>query len=54
MYQTARTLQFLGLAVTGAAFFVGVLEGNVRRELALLAVGAALFLGGRWLQGSRR
>jgi hypothetical protein len=50
VYAAARTLQFLGLIVTGIGFFSGVGTGNVRRELLLLAVGASLFFGGRWLQ----
>ncbi len=47
MYAAGRTLQLLGLLVTGVGFFLGVLGGNVRGELALLAVGAAIFFGGR-------
>ena len=53
MYSFARTLHFVGLLVTGIAFFDGVLGGNVRRELALLALGGAIFLLGRWLQSRR-
>jgi hypothetical protein len=54
VYPVARALQFLGLLVTGVAFFDGVLGGNVRRELVLLALGAAVFFLGRWIQGSTR
>lgn len=50
LYPIARALQFLGLVVTGFGFFAGVIGGNVRGELALLAVGAGFFFGGRWLQ----
>ncbi|MEP6769426.1 MAG: hypothetical protein ABJC61_12210 [Acidobacteriota bacterium] len=50
MYSVARALQFLGLLVTGFGFFTGVLGGNVRGELVLLAVGAGIFFGGRFLQ----
>ena len=50
MYAFARAVQFLGLVVTGFGFFVGVFGGNVRGELVLLGVGAALFFGGRLLQ----
>ena len=50
MYPLARALQFLALLITGAAFFDGVLGGNVRRELVLLVVGGLTFLFGRWLQ----
>jgi len=52
-YAIARALQFLGLIVTGFGFFAGVIGGNVRGELVLLAVGAAIFFGGRWLQTHR-
>ncbi len=50
MHVTGRTLQFLGLVVTGLAFFSGVLGGNVRLELVLLALGAGIFFSGRWLE----
>ena len=50
MYPLARALQFVALLITGAAFFDGVLGGNVRRELILLVVGGLTFLLGRWLQ----
>lgn len=43
-------MQFLALLVTGFGFFVGVLGGNVRGELALLGVGAAVFFSGRLLE----
>ena len=46
----ARALQLLGLVVTGVGFFTGVLGGNTRLELALLAIGAAIFFLGRALQ----
>ena len=54
MYGFGRAVQFLGLVVSGAAFFVGVLGQNVRRELALLGVGAAIFFAGWMLQRGRR
>ena len=50
MYRIARVVQFLGLVVAGAAFFVGVLGHDVRRELALLGIGAGIFFAGRLLQ----
>ena len=50
MLVLARTAQLLGLVITGVGFFVGVLGHDVRRELLLLAVGAAIFFGGRALQ----
>lgn len=46
----ARALQLLGLVVTGVGFFTGVLGRNTRLELALLAIGAAVFFLGRALQ----
>jgi len=54
VYALARSVQFLGLVVAGAALFVGVLGQNVRRELMLLGIGAALFFAGRALQRSAR
>lgn len=53
MYAFARALQLAGLVVTGAGLWNGLLGGNVRRELLLLAVGAGIFFLGRWLQGAR-
>ncbi len=52
MYATGRALQLLGLLLTGAGFFLGVLGGNIRGELVLLGVGAAIFFGGRAVQKS--
>lgn len=49
-----RFLQFAGLVLTGIALFVGILGHNVRRELLLAGVGAAVFLGGHALQRSGR
>ena len=54
MHATARAMQFAGLIVTGLAFFAGVLGGDVRRELALLALGAAIFFLGRALEKRAR
>jgi len=53
VYRLARALQFTGLLVTGIAFFDGVLGGHVKRELVLLAAGAAIFFLGRALQPRR-
>jgi hypothetical protein len=50
LYAFGRTLQFLGLLVTGIGFFWGILQGNTRGELTLLAVGAGLFFGGRMVE----
>ena len=53
MYALGRATQFLGLVVSGAGFFVGVFGQNVRRELGLLGIGAAIFLAGWMLQRGR-
>ena len=50
MYVMARAIQFLGLIVAGAALFVGLLGHDVRRELLVLGIGAAIFFVGRTLQ----
>jgi len=49
----ARILQLLGLVVSGAGFFSGVIGGNVRLELVLLGVGAAIIFLGRLIQNRR-
>ncbi len=54
MYVLGRTLQFLGLVVSGSALFVGVLGKDARRELAVLGFGAAIFFAGWMLQRGRR
>lgn len=54
MYRLSRAVQFLGLVLAGSALFVGVLGHDVRRELLLLGIGAAVFFAGQALQrGSR-
>lgn len=40
-------LQVLGLILAGAALGVGLIYGQVRMELALLAVGGVAFVTGR-------
>ena len=54
MYKLGRSVQFVGLVVAGAAFFVGVLSHEVRRELVLLGLGAGIFSAGYALQRSGR
>ncbi len=54
MYRISRAIQFLGLVVAGAAFFVGVLGHDVRRELVLLGIGAGVFFAGQALQRGAR
>lgn len=50
MHATGRALQLAGLVVTGIGLFLGLLEGNERGELVLLALGAAVFFSGRLLE----
>ena len=54
MYAAGRAVQFLGLVISGSAFFVGVFGQNTRRELMLLGIGAAIFFAGWMLQRGRR
>jgi hypothetical protein len=54
VYAAGRGMQFLGLVISGSAFFVGVVGGNERRELWLLGIGAAIFFAGWMLQRNRR
>jgi hypothetical protein len=54
MHAAARALELVGLVVTGVGFFSGVLGGNVRLELVLLAAGAAVFFLGRRLERTSR
>lgn len=44
-------LQLLGLALVGSALLIGLFYNQVRLEVAICAVGGAMFLLGRWLQG---
>jgi hypothetical protein len=50
VYASGRALQMIGLVVTGVGLFLGLLGGNVRGELALLAIGASAFFSGRLLE----
>jgi hypothetical protein len=45
------TLQFLALVIVGTSLLVGLVYGALRLEVAMLGVGGALFLTGRWLEG---
>lgn len=47
----AWVLQFLALVLVGGGLLIGLVYNQVRVELAICAVGGALFLLGRWLQG---
>jgi hypothetical protein len=46
----AWTLQVMALAIVGSSLVVGIVYDQIRVELGMLAVGAALFLFARWLQ----
>ncbi len=46
----AWTLQFLALVVVGSALLVGLLHDALRTEVAMLAIGGAMFLFGRLLE----
>ncbi|MDX1643831.1 MAG: hypothetical protein R3244_05675 [Thermoanaerobaculia bacterium] len=47
------TLQFLALVIVGSSLLVGLVYDAIRTEVALLAVGGAMFLLGRWMEGRR-
>ena len=49
----AWTLQVLALVIVGTSLLVGIVYDQVRVELGMLGVGAALFLFGRWLEARR-
>jgi hypothetical protein len=40
--------------MTGIGLIQGVVGGNIRQELSLLALGAAIFFAGRLVQGARK
>jgi hypothetical protein len=50
VHAAGRTLQLTGLVLTGVGFFLGLLQGDVRGELVLLAIGAGIFFSGRLLE----
>jgi hypothetical protein len=50
----AWTLQVLALVIVGMALLVGLVYGEIRVELAMVGLGAVLFLFARWLQGRGR
>ncbi len=49
----AWILQLLGLVVVGTALLVGLSHGALRTEVAMLGIGAGMFLLGRWLEKGR-
>ena len=52
MRSFAWLLQFLALIVVGTALLVGLMQGALRLEVAMLAIGAGMFLLGRRLEKS--
>jgi len=46
----AWTLQVMALVIVGTGLLVGMVYDQVRVELGMLGVGAAVFLFARWLQ----
>ena len=53
MQNLAWTLQVLALVIVGTSLLVGLVYGQIRTELAMMAVGGALFLFARWLVGEQ-
>ncbi len=51
MRNLAWTLQVLALVIVGAALLIGLVYDEIRTEIAMLGVGGAIFLFGRWLDG---
>ena len=50
----AWTLQVLALVIVGTSLLVGMVYDQVRLELGMLGVGAAVFLFARWLETRSR
>ena len=46
----AWVLQFLALVLVGSGLLIGLVYDKIRLEIAICALGGALFLLGRWLQ----
>ncbi len=46
----SQGLQILGLAIVGSGLFVGVSSGDLHAELTHLAIGAATFVVGKFLE----
>ena len=45
-----RFVQLIGLVLTGVGLFLGLLQGDIRGELVLLAVGSGIFFSGRLVE----
>jgi hypothetical protein len=52
-YRIGRALQVIGMAFLPVALYVGLLEGEVRREVSLLFAGAVMFVVG-WIFAQSR
>jgi hypothetical protein len=50
----AWTLQVLALVIVGTSLLVGTVYDQIRVELGMLGIGAALFLFARWLEARGR
>lgn len=49
MQGLAWSLQLVALVIVGSALLMGLIYGSMRVELTMLAIGAGMFLAGRWL-----
>jgi len=49
----AWTLQVMALVVVGTGLLIGIVYDQVRVELGMLGIGAAVFLFARWLEARR-
>jgi hypothetical protein len=54
MYWVAKILQVLGLFITLDGLYVGIRLDDMQTEVILLALGAAIFYGGRRLEKNLR
>lgn len=50
----AWTLQVIALVVVGTGLLVGLVYDQIRVELGMLGIGAAVFLFARWLEARSR
>ena len=50
MGKFGKFLEFLGMVLLPLGLLYGLLEENIRLEVTLLAVGAGVFLLGRYLE----
>ena len=50
-YRVGRALQMIGMAFLPVALYVGLVKGDVRREVSLLFVGGLVFVVGWMIAG---